>query len=316
LVDEYTKRPYGVGVNEWRKEVMLLSRKLDPAIGLISKQPHDALVEIADWIQESWEYSNPVKFEVVKEVIARGVSLRRAELWRKIRNSDPKPADVSDRTWRSLKRELQNPATIRKSQSCSKANASRMNFGRTGPSGEVGVRERLRKRLRRSPEPEEIRFEMARDKGYGGQSRRKRVTDSVMHGSDTISPMSSSVAPRSEGFENTNDDINEVECNPEETLGSPVGIHDNFGRTSRSASVRTGFGRGQTMSEEDLATNPFVLQLMERIAALEGRQSGVPSGMTSVPTDELPGIVADEPVQHEEIPPHTEEDEVSMRCHP
>ena len=113
-----------------------------------------------------------MKFEVIKEVIARGVSLRRAELWKKICKSDPKPEDVSNPTWRSLRRELENPATITKAQNCSKADASRVNFGRTGPSGEVGVCERLRKRLRRSPEPEEICFEMARDKGYGHQHQK------------------------------------------------------------------------------------------------------------------------------------------------
>ena len=167
---------------------------MDPSIGLINRQPHDDVQEIADWIQHTWEYSIPIKFEVVKEVIARGVSLRRAELWKKIRNNEPKPEDVSDRTWRSLKRELENPATIRKLHNCSKANASRMNFGRTGPSGEVGVRERLRKRLRRSPYPEEIRFEMARDKGYGRRSKRMQNEDNVMHGSQHASPRSFEVA--------------------------------------------------------------------------------------------------------------------------
>ena len=51
LVDEYTKKPYGAGVNDWRKEVMLLSKKLDPAIGQINRQPEDAVKEIGEWIQ-------------------------------------------------------------------------------------------------------------------------------------------------------------------------------------------------------------------------------------------------------------------------
>ena len=130
-VDQFTGKPYGVGVSDWRKEVMLLSQKLDPAIGVINQQPRDAILEIAEWIQHTWEYSHPLKFEIVKEVIARGVSLRRASLWKKIKAKFPKPDDVSDRTWRSLKRELENPANIKKSVDCSKANASRVNFGRT-----------------------------------------------------------------------------------------------------------------------------------------------------------------------------------------
>ena len=37
LVDEYSRGPYGQGVSSWRKELMLLSRKLDPAIGNINR---------------------------------------------------------------------------------------------------------------------------------------------------------------------------------------------------------------------------------------------------------------------------------------
>lgn len=80
LDDDYKKKPYGPGVNDWRKEVMLLSRKLDPPISQLNRQPHDVVKEIAEWIEHTWEYSTPIKFEVVKEVIACGVSLRRADL--------------------------------------------------------------------------------------------------------------------------------------------------------------------------------------------------------------------------------------------
>lgn len=91
LVDQFTGKPYGAGVGDWRKEVKLLSKKLDPSIGQINKQPLDAVKEIAEWITQTWEYSNPMRFEVVKDVVARGVSLRRAELWKKIRYAKPKP---------------------------------------------------------------------------------------------------------------------------------------------------------------------------------------------------------------------------------
>ena len=104
LVDEYTKKPYGVGVGAWRKELMLLSQKLDPAIGNINRHREGAVQEIADWINNTWEYSAPLRFEYVKEVIARGVALRRAALWRKIRNGEPKPPTASDRLWRTLGR--------------------------------------------------------------------------------------------------------------------------------------------------------------------------------------------------------------------
>jgi len=90
---------------------------------------------------------------------------------------------------------LQSPTNIRKSQSCSYANASRVNFGRIGPSGEVGVRERLRRKLRRSPHPEEIRFEMAHNKGYGGQYKHKKKYMNVMHDREGIGQLALEGAP-------------------------------------------------------------------------------------------------------------------------
>lgn len=182
LVDEQTEQLYGVGVGEWKKELMLLSRNLDPAIGNINKQPEGAVVEIMEWIQQTWEYSSPVKFEYVKEVIARGVTLRRVDLWKKIRNGQAKFHGVLDRSWRTLERQLDNLASIKKSENCRRANACRLNFGKTGPSGEIGVRQRKKWKFRRSPNPEEVSFEMSRDKGYGGRHKRIDDSENVMHG--------------------------------------------------------------------------------------------------------------------------------------
>lgn len=43
LVDQFIGKPYGAGVGDWRKEVKLLSKKPDPSIGQINKQPLDAV---------------------------------------------------------------------------------------------------------------------------------------------------------------------------------------------------------------------------------------------------------------------------------
>ena len=57
LVDQYTGKPYRAGVSDWRKEVILLSKKLDPTIGQLNKQPQDVVKEIVEWIEQTWEYS-------------------------------------------------------------------------------------------------------------------------------------------------------------------------------------------------------------------------------------------------------------------
>lgn len=54
---------------------MLFSRKLDPAIGNINRQPESMVKEIADWIQYTWEYSGPINDKYVKEELrSRGDS--------------------------------------------------------------------------------------------------------------------------------------------------------------------------------------------------------------------------------------------------
>jgi len=48
LVDVHTMKPYGTGVGNWRKELMLLSKNLDLAIENINKQPEATMLEIAN----------------------------------------------------------------------------------------------------------------------------------------------------------------------------------------------------------------------------------------------------------------------------
>lgn len=190
--------------------------------------------------------------------------MRRAELWKKIRNKEPKPEDVTDRAWRSLNKELQNPATIRKSMMCSKANASRINFGRTRPSGEVGVRERLRRQLRRSPDPEEIQQEMARDKGYGGRSKRKHIEVSIMHNKVRSSKVSLFNSKDSEHVNDTED----ADTPPIKSTSS-LELHTELGREKVDAEAHATSSGVQFIMDPQIRTDPFVLNLIDRLAALE-----------------------------------------------
>ena len=55
------------------------------------------------------------------------------------------------------------------------ANASRINKGRTGPKGEEGIKDELYRMLSRDLNPNEVRREMHRDKGYAGVSQKRRA---------------------------------------------------------------------------------------------------------------------------------------------
>jgi len=260
---------------------MLLSHDLDPAIGNINNQLDGAVSEIADWIQQTWEYSSPVKYEVVKEVIARRVTLRRVELWKKIRNGETKPSGLTDRTWSTLKRQLDNPASIRKSEDCRRANASRVNFGRTGPSGEVGVKQRLQRFLGRSPDPEEVSYEMTRDKGYNvrrkGQDSRVHLMDGSKHprrltmGEVEVIPLNGN-AQEERGTHD--DEENEGRHDADE--------NDGLKRTCVQSGELVVSNSVASMSTEEISKHPFVLMMMQRLEALEGRTAGTVEGRQQV----------------------------------
>ena len=151
LVDVYRKEPYGTGVGAWWNKLMLLLRNLDPSIGNINHQLEEKVRKIAEWIQHTWEYNRLVKWKFVKDVIVHGVSLKLAEMQKRMHLNQEKLEGMDDRIWKLFERKLKSPPMMKKFESCRKANASRMNLERTGPSVEVGVHERLRKRLKKSP---------------------------------------------------------------------------------------------------------------------------------------------------------------------
>lgn len=206
----------------------------------------------------------------MKEVIAHGVSLRRSELWKKIRMEEPKPDDVSDRTWKSLKRELESPATVRKQENCSRANASRVNFDRTGPSGEVGVCQRLPRRFGRSPDPEEVTFEMAQDKGYGGRSKRNEPSQNVMHARQMVAVTmeDGSISGRS-GHEQRESPGRDSSPPPTSDVPHEFGVKENTNvELAQDKEVASGV---LGISKEQLAQHPMVICMMQRLEALEVR---------------------------------------------
>ena len=127
--------------------------------------------------------------------------------------------------------------------------------------------------MRRSPEPEEIAAEMARDKGYGGHSKRRKVTDNVMHGSQNERVdlggeqlSHTSREPREESLPNL--------AGPGET-STAVGLQTQDGRNSTVAPNTGSPSRILTLTDEDIARHPAFLKMMQRLEALEGKKSQV-----------------------------------------
>ncbi len=82
---------------------------------------------------------------------------------------------IDHEVWERLVKFAASRQRQEKSEQGRYANACRKSYGRTGSRGVNGVRERLRKQFNRSPDPEEMEFELSRDKGYGGYKKKRRL---------------------------------------------------------------------------------------------------------------------------------------------
>lgn len=136
--------------------------------------------------------------------MGRMVTNKRSELYALIRSGGSQPLHIDREVWERLVNLESSKQRKDKSEQGRKANASRKTYGRTGRTGMNGVREKLREEFNRSPDPDEIEFEMNRDKGFGGYKRKKlnnvvkQERESQPISSGTITPESQSGTPISE----------------------------------------------------------------------------------------------------------------------
>ncbi|KAG0574704.1 hypothetical protein KC19_VG283900 [Ceratodon purpureus] len=155
-----------------------------------------------------------------------------------------------------------------KSEQMKYANACRRSKGRTGPLGEVGIRERLRHRLNRSPAPEEVVAEMTRDKGYSGARK------SIRHGRS--SPSESEATDSSLPFLRT-----EPSCEPEHPPPLPT-VQDGVqpaqpfesSPPSAEAAIDTIYESTTTPVSVALALNPVFALITKQIADVQNSAVG------------------------------------------
>jgi hypothetical protein len=110
---------------------------------------------------------------------------------------------------------------------------------------------------------------MARDKGYGGRSKRRKVTNNVIHGSQN-----ERVDLGGEQLSHSSrEPLEESPCNlagPGET-STAVGLQIEDGRNSTVAPNTNSPSRVLTLTDEDIAKHPTILKMMQRLEALDGR---------------------------------------------
>ena len=168
-----SKTPYRDGMSAWKMELNKLCRALDPTIRDIRQQPHQKIQLLKKRLTDNFDYSGIISDQFILPLIGRRLSTTRNQIINEIKSQRACPPGVKLEHWEKLKRYSESESYHRKSEAMKRANACRHTLRRTGPGGEIGVRESLKVRLRRSPDPDEVRLEMSREKGYGGRKKQK-----------------------------------------------------------------------------------------------------------------------------------------------
>jgi len=166
-------KPHGSGKPAWIAEINKLATGLDPSCTHVRKQTFEDVQTFKDRLSDFFEYSGTLNEDYLRGLMGKVVTKKRAELISFIRNGGEQPKTIDEQVWKRLTKLAFSEQTEAKSEQGRYANACRRTIGRTGSIGENGVREKLRKKYGRSPDPDEVEEEMCRDKGYGGRKRKK-----------------------------------------------------------------------------------------------------------------------------------------------
>ena len=197
-------KPYGLGKSAWMAEISKLATGLDPSCMHISRQTYEAVTTFKARLNERFECLGPFHEDHMRSIMGKVVIRKRTELISLIQKRGSQPLHIDHEMWGRLVKLAASKQRKDKSEQGRYANACRKTYGRTGPRGMNGVRERPRENLQRSLDPEEIEIEMNCDKGYGGNIQKicgeakenDNVSKQVL--SDDNSTESQSTTPGSE----------------------------------------------------------------------------------------------------------------------
>jgi len=173
LILDAEGKPYGAGKPAWVAEIGKLAIGLDASCTNIRSQTYEAVTTFKARLNDSFEYSRTLNDDYLRSMMGKAVTKKRGELITLINKGGTQPLHIDHEVWERLSKLAASRQRQEKSEQGRYANACRRSYGRTGSRGINGVRERLREQFNRSPDPEEMEFELSRDKGYGGYKKKR-----------------------------------------------------------------------------------------------------------------------------------------------
>ena len=160
LVVDSQGKPFGSGKPAWITEINKLAAGLDASCTHVRKQTYEDVQTFKNRLDEKFEYSSTLNEDYLRGLMGKAVTKRRSELISLIKEGKPRPKHFNHDIWLRLEKLAYSKQHEEKSAQGRHANACQKTRGRTGAIGENGVREKLRSKLCRSPDPDEVEDEM------------------------------------------------------------------------------------------------------------------------------------------------------------
>jgi len=178
-------KPCGPGRKAWLSDINKLSKFLDPSCTHIRNQTYEDMCIFRERLNENFEYSDDVNEDHLRALVGKAVTRRRSELISVIKSGGIKPHTLDPTIWKRLEKIANSRQREERTEHGRYANSCRKTMGRTGSLGVYGIREKLRERYGRSPDPQEVGEEMEREKGNGREGKGGHKTPKK-HGKDCI----------------------------------------------------------------------------------------------------------------------------------
>ena len=206
-------KPYGPCISVWNDTLGKVVRGLDPSYIDIRQQPYHLMETLMKRMTEDFEYTENINPGWLRTRVGNALSSYWHKIMKVIDAGEERPIWAKNEVWEKLVRFHRSEEYKQKSLQMQYANSCRKRKGRTGPIGVVGIVERLREKLRRTPDDVEVETEMLQDEGYSSKVKRRLSHVSVNEGSR--SQMGSSDCNR--GTTDISEGLtvpDQMECNP------------------------------------------------------------------------------------------------------
>jgi len=128
-----------------------LAAWLDPSCTHIWKQTYENMCILKDRLNDNFKYSEDFNQDFLRGLFGKAVTRKMTDLISYIKRGEKQPLNFDTKIWKRLKKPASSKQQEDRMEHVRYANKCQRMLGRTGASGENGVRQRLQQLYGRSP---------------------------------------------------------------------------------------------------------------------------------------------------------------------